>query len=148
MRRALIVVVAAMVTAFFSGIDDPSLAAEQQRAQTEGHRQVIADQARGLTAGTAVHIEFLNGTSLDGVIEQVNRDSIVATLNYGNLPETRTFAFADIRRIQSQDAYRRCMRNGRIAATAIVGGAVFASCAVCIKASAARKPGGEKPSFE
>jgi uncharacterized membrane protein affecting hemolysin expression len=142
MRRALTVIVVAILTAVLSGIHDPSMAAEEQQAQLEGHRQVIATQVQGLPVGTAVRIDMIDGRHLDGVIEQVNADSIVAIVSEGRQVSTQTVAFADIKRIQSDKVYRRHKRNIAIGTTVAIGAGLFATCSICVanSGSLARSP--------
>jgi hypothetical protein len=111
MRRALIVIIVALLIAVVSGISDTSLALEQQAAQASSkHDRDIAKRARKIGAARRVRIERAVGGQSEGVLEEILPDAIVVTLvEAPDRPEV--IPFAEIKKIdevhvqgQSHDA--------------------------------------------
>ena len=100
MRRALIVIMVALLIASMSGVNDPSLALEQQVAQATGaHTREIASRVSRIGINRVVRIERADGGRSTAVLEDVLPDAIVVTILDGQNRRRETIPFAEITKI-------------------------------------------------
>lgn len=99
MKRALIVMVVALLIASVSGVNDASLALEQEATQATGaHEREIAARVSRIGVNRVVRIERADGRS-NAVLEDVLPDAIVVTILEGPDRRRETIPFAEIRKI-------------------------------------------------
>jgi hypothetical protein len=123
MRRALVVIIVALLIAVVSGISDTSLALEQQAAQASSkHDRDIAKRARKIGATHMVRIERVGGGASEGVLEEVLSDAIVVTLNDGG-GVRETIPFAEIKTLDElrPQGQSHARRNAWIFVAVLVG---------------------------
>ena len=100
MKRAVAIVLAALLIATVSGIDAPSLAHDWQAAQpADPQAQAIAARARRIGTNRVVRIQRTDGTRLNGLLESIAADAITVTILERDNRRLATIPFADIRRI-------------------------------------------------
>jgi hypothetical protein len=102
MKRALAIVLIAVVTAAVSGINDQSWARERQSAQapdTDAHRDLVRSRALALPADSPVEIEPLVGRKYKAILVGVQSDAILIKLLSGNDVSTRVVSFDEIKNI-------------------------------------------------
>ena len=100
MRRALIVILIALMIASVWGFDDASLALEAETVQaTDAHQEEIASRARKIGVHHVVRIERADGSLSNGILEEVLPDAITVTILEGQDRRRETIPFAQIRKI-------------------------------------------------
>lgn len=146
MRRALIVIIVALLIAVVSGISDTSLALEQQAAQASSkHDRDIAKRARKIGVTHMVRIERAAGGAsegvLEGVLEEVLSDAIVVTLNDGG-GVRETIPFAEIKKIDElrPQGQSHARRNAWIFVAVLVGACGAAAAMTSREPSPLEKP--------
>jgi len=99
-KRALIVIVVALLIASVSGVNDATLALEQEAAQATGaHEREIASRVSKIGVNRVVRIERADGGRSNAVLEDVLPDAIVVTILEGQNRRRETISFAEIRTI-------------------------------------------------
>ncbi len=96
MRRALSVVLIAVLIASVAGIDVPSWAREQTTQASDPHQREIASRAARIGVNRVVRIERMDGTRINAVLESILPDAIVVTILEQQNRRTETIPFADI----------------------------------------------------
>jgi hypothetical protein len=143
-KRALIVIVAALLIAIVSGISDTSLALEPQAAQANSkHDRDIAKRARKIGVIHVVRIERTDGTESEGVLDEVLPDAIVVTHNDGRDVRRETIPFAEIEKIDEvhPQGQSHALRNTLIVVVAVVAlGGTCAAAASPSQTSPMEKP--------
>ena len=100
MKRALIVIVVALLIASVSGVNDASLALEQEATQATGaHEREIAARVSRIGVNRVVRIERADGGRSNALLEDVLPDAIVVTILDGQNRRRETIPFAEIRKI-------------------------------------------------
>lgn len=100
MKRALIVIVVALLIASVSGVNDASLALEQEATQATGaHEREIAARVSRIGVNRVVRIERADGATSNALLEDVLPVAIVVTLMEGPDRRRETIPFAEIRKI-------------------------------------------------
>lgn len=100
MKRALIVIVVALLIASVSGVNDATLALAQEAAQaTAAHEREIAARVSRIGVNRVVRIERAAGGRFNAVLEDVLPDAIVVTILEGQTRRRETIPFAEIRKI-------------------------------------------------
>ena len=100
MKRALIVVVVALLIASVSGVNDASLALEQEAPQaTDAHDREIAARVSRIGVTRVVKIERADGGKSTAILEDVLPDAIVVTILEGQNRRRETIPFAQIKKI-------------------------------------------------
>ena len=108
MKRALVVIVVALLIASVSGINDASLALEQEAAQATGaHEREIASRVSKIGVNRVVRIERADGGRSDALLEDVLSDAIVVTIVEGQNRRRETIPFAEIRKIDEVRGHTR-----------------------------------------
>jgi hypothetical protein len=99
-KRALVVVLIALLIASVSGVNDASLARERGAAQTgDAHEQAIASRARRIGTNHVVRIEKTDGTRFNAVLEDIAAGAVTVTTLTKENRRRETIPFAEIRRI-------------------------------------------------
>jgi hypothetical protein len=99
-KRALIVIVVALLIASVSGVNDASLALEQEATQATGaHEREIAARVSRIGVNRVVRIERADGATSNALLEDVLPVAIVVTLMEGPDRRRETIPFAEIRKI-------------------------------------------------
>jgi len=107
-KRALVVIVVALLIASVSGVNDASLALEQEGAQATGvHEREIASRVRGIGVNRVVRIERADGSRSNAVLEDVLPNAIVVTILEGQNRRRETIPFAEIRKIDEVRGHAR-----------------------------------------
>ena len=103
MKRALIVVLIAVLIAVASGINDSSLALSQQAApaprESDAHQRQIASRVSGIGVNHVVRIERMDGSKANALIEDIMADSMTVLLLAGPDRQRETIPFAQIKKI-------------------------------------------------
>lgn len=100
MKRALIVIVVALLIASVSGVNDASLALEQEATQATGaHEREIAARVSRIGVNRVVRIERADGATSNALLEDVLPVAIVVTFMEGPDRRRETIPFAEIRKI-------------------------------------------------
>jgi hypothetical protein len=124
MRRASSVVLLAVLTALFSGVDDISGAQQTQTPQAEDtQRQKITARLKGIPLGSMVRIERTDGEELEGALVEVTSDTISVITVENKQATTETLAIAEIREIEKTNSstLRKALRVAGITAAVVVG---------------------------
>jgi hypothetical protein len=99
-KRALIVIVVALLIASVSGVNDASLALEQEATQATGaHEREIAARVSRIGVNRVVRIERADGATSNALLEDVLPVAIVVTFMEGPDRRRETIPFAEIRKI-------------------------------------------------
>jgi hypothetical protein len=99
-KRALIVIIVALLIASVSGVNDASRALEQGAGQASGaHEREIASRVTRIGVNHVVRIERARGGRSDALLEQVLPDAIVVTILEGKDRRRETIPFTEIRKI-------------------------------------------------
>jgi hypothetical protein len=99
-KRALIVVLIALLIASVWGFDDASLALEAEAVQaTDAHQQEIGSRARKIGVNRVVRIELADGSRSNAILEEVLQDAITVTILEGQDRRRETIPFAQIKTI-------------------------------------------------
>ncbi len=134
MKRALVVIVVALLVASVSGINDASLALEQEAAQATGaHEREIASRVRKIGVNHVVRIERADGGRSNAVLEEVLPDAVVVNILEGQNFRRETIPFAEIRKIDEVRGH--ALRN-----VLIVVGILVGTCAVAAAVSYETSP--------
>ena len=100
MKRALIVVMVALLIASVAGVNDTSLALEREAPQASGvGEREIALRVSRIEVGRVVRIERVDGSRSDAVLDEVLPDAIVVTVLEKEHRRRETIPFAEIRKI-------------------------------------------------
>jgi hypothetical protein len=100
MKRALIVVLIAVLIAAVSGINDSSLALARQAAPAgDKHQRQIASRVRAIGVNHVVRIERMDGSKSNALIEDIMPDSITVLLLAEPARQRETIPFAQIKKI-------------------------------------------------
>jgi hypothetical protein len=124
MTRALSVVLIALLIASVSGINDTSLAREQQAGQaTDEQQRETLSRANKIGINHVVRIERLDGTESNGLLEEVTADAITILILDGPDRRRETVPARDIRRITEVrgHALRNILIFAGITAAVLVG---------------------------
>ncbi len=124
MKRALIVIVVALLIASVSGVNDASLAREQEATQATGaHEREIAARVRRIGVNRVVRIERADGRRSDAFLEDVLPDAIVVTILEGQDRRRETIPFAEVKKIDEVrgHALRNVLIGVGIGAAVLVG---------------------------
>jgi|ERR1044071_2893637 len=133
MKRALVVVVIAALTAAISGINDPSWASERQANQpsnTDAHQELIRSRALALPVGSPVEIEPINGRKYKAVLAGVTADAVMVRMLSGADVSIRAVPLDDIKNIKQtrlgRSIGRKIAIGAGITAAVLVGACVIA----------------------
>jgi len=124
MKRVLVVIVVALLIAVVSGINETSLALEQQTAQTSSkHDRDLAKRARKIGVDHVVRIERADGAESEAVLNEVLPDGVVVTLNDERGVRRETIRFAEIKKIDEvhPQGQSHARRNAWILVAVLVG---------------------------
>ena len=102
MKRALIVIMVALLIAAVSGVTDASLALELQQGASQtssAHDREIAERAARIGVNHVIRIERMDGGRSNALLEDVLPDAIVVTILDGQDRRRETILFTEIRRI-------------------------------------------------
>lgn len=137
MRRALTVVVIAVLTAMISGVNDTTWALQKQDTQTrDAHQKEIAARLAGIPIGSPIEVEPVRGPKFQALLEDVTADAITVRVAAANYAVTRTIPVDEIKtvkrisRIGSSKA-RTVLKVAGITAAVLVG-----TCAAAVLISA------------
>ena len=100
MKRALTVVLIAVLTAAISGIHDTSWANQTLASQEEMHRRKIAAALATIPLGSPIEIDPVRGETFEAVLEDISPDTIVVRLATGNNAVTRTILIDEIQSLK------------------------------------------------
>ena len=110
MKRALIVVLIAVLIAAVSGINDSSLAlAQQSGPASDAHQRQIASRVNAIGVNHVVRIERMDGSKSNALIEDVMPDSITVLLLDGPDRQRETIPFAQIKKVDEVRGHK--LRN-------------------------------------
>ena len=142
MKRALIVVLIALLIASVSGVNGASLAVQREAAPADdAHQQAIAERVRKIGAHRVARIERTDGTTVDALVEAVLGDAITVTIleKQGNRRET--IPVAEIRKIDEVrgHALRNVLIGVGIGVAVLVG-----TCAASLSSAAPPQPSKSK----
>ena len=135
MKRALIVVLIALLIASVSGINDASLANERHAAQAgDAHQRAIASRVSSIGVNHVIRIERTDGTISNALLEEVMPDAITVSILEKQNRRRETIPFAEIRKIDEVRGHR--LRNVLIGVG--IGVAVLVgTCAAALSSTAA-----------
>ena len=109
MKRAMAVVLIAVLTALVLGIDAASLAPQDKDAsREEARRQEIAARLNEIAAGSIVRIERTDGLELSAVLVEATPDAITVVLLDGPAVRSEAIPLNQIKQIET--ANRRVVR--------------------------------------
>jgi hypothetical protein len=100
MKRALSVVLIALLTAAISGIHDTTWASQTPASQAEAHQKKIAAIVAAIPAGSPVRIDPVRGETFEAVLDGISADAIVVRLATGNGAVTRTIPLDEIENLK------------------------------------------------
>ena len=110
MKRALIVVLIAVLIAAVSGINDASIALAQQAAPAgDTHQRQIASRVSAIGVNHVVRIERMDGSKSNALIEDVMPDSVTVLILAGPDRQRETIPFAQIKKIDEVRGHK--LRN-------------------------------------
>ena len=126
MKRVLMVVLMAGLTAYLSGVDNTTWAAEslaQDTPQRVAHRQALVDQLQTMKTGTPIEVERASGEKIKAVFQTVTADSVTVILPGGGRGVPQTIALDEIRRIKKLGGHvaRNVLIGVGVAVAALVG---------------------------
>jgi hypothetical protein len=127
MKRALAVVLIAVVTAVVSGINDQSWARERQSnqpADTDAHGDLIRTRALAIPIDSPVEIEPLSGRKYKAILVGVQSDAILVRLLSSGDTSTHTIALDQIKNIKTTKLTRS---QGHLARNILIGLGVTAA---------------------
>ena len=134
MKRVMMVVLMAVVTAYVSGVDNTTWAAEgllQDTPQRVAHRQELVEQLQTMKAGTPIEVQRASGEKIKAVFQSVTADTITVVLPGGGQGVPQTIALDEIRRIKKL--------GGHVARNVLIGVGVAIAALVGVCAAAASK---------
>lgn len=127
MKRALVVILIAVMIAAVIGVNDSSLAREQQTPATEeAHRIAIASRVQNIEVNRVVRIEKIDGSKIDAVLQEATRDAIAVMVLDGTDRRRETIPLSQIQKISELRGHK--LRNVLIAA-GIGFGVLVGTCA-------------------
>jgi hypothetical protein len=137
-KRALVVVLIAVLIASISGINDGSLASEPDAAQPgDAHQQAIASRVSRIGVNRVVRIERTDGTVSHALLEDVMPDAITVSILEKQNRRRETIPFAQIRKIDEVRGHK--LRNVLIGVG--IGVAVLVgTCAAALSSAPRRRP--------
>jgi hypothetical protein len=126
MKRVLTVVLMAVLTAYVSGVDNTTWAAEgliQATPQRVAHRQELVEQLQTMKAGTPIEVERASGEKIKAVFQSVTADTITVILPGGGQGVPQTIALDEITRVKKLGGHtaRNVLIGVGIAVAALVG---------------------------
>ena len=130
MTRALTVVLIAVLIASFSGINNTSLAQEQQAGPaSDAQQRDTLSRANRIGVNRVVRITRMDGTKSNALLEEVTGDAITVVLLDGPDRRRETISVADIRKIEEVrgHALRNVLIGVGIGVAVLVG-----ACAVAL----------------
>lgn len=133
MKRALVVVLIAVLVASVSGFDDASLAldGEAPQASDEGQKEIAA-RAGKIGAGRVVRIERTDGRRFNALLEEIMADAVTVVILEGPDRQRETIPFAEIGKIDEVRGH--LLRNVLIGVG--IGAAILAgTCAAALSSS-------------
>jgi hypothetical protein len=136
MKRVMTVVLLALLTAYLSGVDNTTWAAEglvQDTPQRVAHRQALVEQLEKMKAGTPIEVERASGEKIKAVFQSVTADAISVVLPGGGRGVPQTIALDEIKRIKEL--------GGHIARNVLIGVGIAVAALVGVCAAAASKVG-------
>jgi hypothetical protein len=136
MKRVMTVVLLALLTAYLSGVDNTTWAAEglvQDTPQRVAHRQALVEQLEKMKAGTPIEVERASGEKIKAVFQSVTADAISVVLPGGGRGVPQTIALDEIKRIKEL--------GGHIARNVLIGVGIAVAALVGVCAAAASKAG-------
>lgn len=130
MKRAIIVVMIALLIASLSGINEASLAREQQaQSAAEARQRELAARIQKIGVNRVVRIERTDGTESNFLVEAILPEAITVVLLDGVDRRRETIRFADIEEIDEVRGHK--LRNILIAVG--IGAAVLVgACAAAL----------------
>ena len=134
MKRVLTVVLMAVLTAYVSGVDNTTSAAEglvQATPQRIAHRQELVEQLQTMKAGTPIEVERASGEKIKAVFQSVTADTITVILPGAGQGVPQTIALDEITRIKKL--------GGHMARNVLIGVGVAVAALVGVCAAAASK---------
>jgi hypothetical protein len=134
MKRVMTVVLMAVLTAYVSGVDNTTWAAEalvQDTPQRVAHRQALVEQLQKVKAGTPIEVERATGEKIKAVFQNVTADAITVILPGGGRGVPQTIALDEITRIKKL--------GGHLARNVLIGVGVAVAALVGVCAAAASK---------
>jgi hypothetical protein len=126
MKRVMMIVLIAMVTAYVSGIDDTAWAAagqDQDTPQLAAHRQALVAQLQNMSVGTPIRVERASGGKFDAAFQSVTADAITVLLPEGGRGVPQTIALDQIKGIKTLGGHtaRNVLIGVGIAVAVMVG---------------------------
>ena len=110
MKRALIVVLIALLIASVSGINSSSLALEAQAGTAgDAHAQDMASRAQKIGVGQVIKIERTDGSESNAVLEEVLPNAITVLILEGQDRRRETIPFAEIENLSEVRGHK--LRN-------------------------------------
>jgi hypothetical protein len=134
MKRVMVVVLMAVITAYLSGVDNTTWAAEgvtQDTPQRVAHRQTLVEQLEKMKAGTPIEVERASGEKIKAVFQNVTADAITVILPGGGRGVPQTIALDEVKRIKRL--------GGHIARNVLIGVGVAVAALIGVCAAAASK---------
>ena len=126
MKRALTVVVVALLTAALSGVNTVSQALQgTETPSEEARRQDIATRLNSVATGYIVTIERTDGQRLRAVTVEATPESLTFILLDADTVESQTIPLADIRQVEREG--RRVVRIERLDGTTVNAALVAAT---------------------
>ena len=126
MKRVMMVVLMAVLTAYVSGVDNATWAAEglvQATPQRVAHRQELVEQLQTMKAGTPIEVERASGQKIKAVFQSVTADTITVLLPGGGQGVPQTIALDEITRVKPLGGHtaRNVLIGVGVAVAALVG---------------------------
>jgi hypothetical protein len=143
MRRVMIVVLVAALTAALSGINDTSWAGENPVVQpADVHRQAMAARLAGIPIGSAIEVDPTRGKKFQALLERVTEDAITVTVPNGRYLETRTITLDEIKDVKriAKIGRRHTGRNVLIV-VGVVAAVLVGTCAHAVGTLDKSQPG-------
>jgi hypothetical protein len=137
-KRALIVVMIALLIASVSGINDASLASEPQAAPPgDAHQRAIASRVSKIGVNRVVKIERTDGTTANALLEEVLPDAITVAILEKQTRRRETIPFAEIRKIDEVRGHvlRNVLLGVGIGVAVLVG-----TCAAALSSTTSPRP--------
>jgi hypothetical protein len=137
MKRALAIVLIAVMTAAVSGINDQSWARERQSTQapsTDAHRDLIRSRALALPVDSPVEIEPFMGRKYKAILLGVQADAILIKVLSANDVSTRVVSLDEIKNIRKTTLTRSQARLARniLIGLGITAAVLVGACAIAV----------------
>jgi flagellar basal body-associated protein FliL len=138
MRRALAIVLIAVLTTLMVGIDRTSWAGQGAEEKKREKQRTAVDRALGeMHRGTTATVEHRNGEKFDVVIQEITADTITVLREDRDRVVTATIPIADIARIKTTSAQKMSAGSKVLIGVAVaLGVLVLATVAACASISA------------